>query len=152
MAQLDPPAQVTFELSYETHTRKSSPMATTVDELRRALLSRKNPIATGDFTTASWRIASTSFAPDAFFGVRTQRACSAGCALHQATSIDMWSSAFVAAPAAGAEVRTNLKFSDLDSLYGAAPRAVISYIGFGEYHGFVVEFPGGLPQTKASCH
>jgi hypothetical protein len=146
-------ASVTLELSYDARARERLPdeLQRTVGELRRSLEQPRNAILLPDFQTASWRIARTTFAPDAFFGERTQSACEGGCALHEATSIDMRRTAFVAAPAVGADVRTDLEFSGLDSLYGEAPRAVISHIGFGEYHGFALELPGGLPQAKASC-
>ncbi len=144
---------VTFELTYEAHARAQQPetMATSVAELRNVVERGYTKTHFRDYRSASWRIIKTEFASDTFFGERTQRACAKGCALHEYQGVDLRYHAFVAAPAAGADMRTDLKLSDLTALYGAAPRAILSFIGFGDYHGYVTEVPGSPKQIKTDC-
>jgi hypothetical protein len=144
---------VTLEFARMKHTRTwpPRPIETRVDKLRQALLRPVTRTSLRDFQTGSWRIVETSFAPKAFFGPLTQQACSQGCAMHEATGIDVRSTLLVIAAATNANIRADLEFSRRRELYGAAPHAKLTSVGYGDWHGFVA----GLPesgQSRASCH
>lgn len=143
---------VTIEIARETHAHRmrEAQIASNVAELRNNL-DAPHRVIPRDLQTASWRIVETTFAADEFFGERMRRTCEQGCALHEFASVDMRIHAFVAAPSIGANIVSDIEFSDLPSLYGAAQRALLSFVGFGEYQGFVIELPGA-PQRKASCN
>jgi len=143
---------VTIEIAREAraHRMPEAQIASNVAELGNNLDAPRRVIPR-DLQTVSWRIVETTFAADEFFGERMRRTCERGCALHEFTGVDMRSQAFVAAPSTGANILSDIEFSDLHALYGAAPRALLSFVGFGEYQGFVIELPGA-PQQKASCN
>lgn len=164
IAALPKNASVTLELRYETHDRiqpRKSPQSigfeTSAVKLRQSLERPEKPfVYLRPYRTGSWRIIQTTFAPDTFFGERMRDACSRGCALKEARSIDMWSRVFVGAPAAGAPVGLCLDLSDLEQEYQNANRVVLTFVGFGDAESFgfhVDEYtPHGVQHTRAICH
>lgn len=136
---------VALELTYRTRRQ------TAAERVEQAYNERHGWKSVPTDSTVSWRIVESTFAAHDFFGAGTQALCAQGCPLHEAFGIDVVSRVFVAVPIAKDGIRTGVEFSNLDAIYGKAPRAVLSFVGFGDYHGFVVELPGAPRQMKAAC-
>jgi hypothetical protein len=156
IAQLGPAGEVTFEVSYETHTRRPAKptVATTVGELKLRLERLGNRFPQRDYETASWRILKTTMLPESFLGARAVRACARGCAFHEARSIDTWRFVFVLTPVSGAPLATPWDLSEIDKQYRDSRRVVVSFWGLREGFGFYVdEFgPEAGPPARALCH
>ena len=148
-----PAGTVKLEITYETHSRVLPPptLEVSVEKLRAAMARPNSRANVRDFMTDQWRVETTSFASNAFFGSATKLACLGGCAVHQFSGVDMKSWVFVAAPAEDRTLYADVHFSDVDRLYGAAPRARLDFVGFGPYQGYVLQTPDDAAQMPVQC-